>query len=104
METIKDNTVYANKVAENQLPGFYYFISWKSYPEAENTKELASTVMYFYKIISTFQKNHPKNPIAIFLSIYSVLPILKLSTKLFIKMLKQKQDGLAIIPTKQIRY
>ena len=33
---IQDSVVYARKSA-GQLPGLYYLVSWKSYPEEENT-------------------------------------------------------------------
>ena len=36
VEAIKDNAIYA-KEAEGQLPGLYYLVSWKKYPEKENT-------------------------------------------------------------------
>ena len=36
VEAIIDSAVYAKK-AEEHLPGLYYLISWKSYPEKEST-------------------------------------------------------------------
>ena len=36
VEAIKDNAVYA-KETEGQLPGLYYLVSWKEYPEEEST-------------------------------------------------------------------
>ena len=35
VEAIIDNAVYA-KEAERYLPGLYYLISWKGYPEEES--------------------------------------------------------------------
>ena len=37
VEKIGDSTVYAKESAAGHLPGPYYLISWKSYPEEENT-------------------------------------------------------------------
>ncbi len=36
VETIIDSAVYGQQ-ANNQMPSFYYLISWKDYPEEENT-------------------------------------------------------------------
>ena len=42
---IWDNTVYAKESA-GQLSGLYYLVSWKSYPEEENTWEFASAIQH----------------------------------------------------------
>ena len=36
VEAIRDSAVYAKK-ADRYLPGLYYLVAWKSYPEKENT-------------------------------------------------------------------
>ena len=36
VDGIRDSAVYA-KESVGQLPGFYYLVSWKGYPEEENT-------------------------------------------------------------------
>ena len=36
VEAICDNAFYTNE-SEGPLPGLYYLISWKNYPEEENT-------------------------------------------------------------------
>ena len=36
VDGIWDNAVYARELA-GQLPGLYYLVLWKSYPEKENT-------------------------------------------------------------------
>ena len=36
VEAIMDSTIYA-KEAKEHLPGQYYLVSWKSYPEEEST-------------------------------------------------------------------
>ena len=35
-ETIWNSAVYVNK-AEGHLPGLYYLVAWKRYPEEKNT-------------------------------------------------------------------
>ena len=40
---IWDNVIYARESAR-QLPGLYYLVLWKNYPEEENTWELASAI------------------------------------------------------------
>ena len=42
--TICDNVVYAKKSESGHLPGLYYLISWKGYPEKENTWEPISAI------------------------------------------------------------
>ena len=36
VEAIIDSAIYAKEV-EGHLPGLYYLVSWKSYPEEEST-------------------------------------------------------------------
>ena len=44
VETIWDSEVYARESESGHLPGLYYLVLWKGYPEEENTWELASAV------------------------------------------------------------
>ena len=44
VEAIRDSAVYARESESGHLLGFYYLVSWKRYPEEENTWEPASTV------------------------------------------------------------
>ena len=37
LEVIWESVVYANKLESGYLPGLYYLIAWKGYPEKENT-------------------------------------------------------------------
>ena len=37
VEAIWDSAVYAKESESGQLPGLYYLVSWKGYPEEENT-------------------------------------------------------------------
>ena len=63
VEAIKDSAVYA-KETEGYLLGLYYLVSWKGYPEEESTWELSPTVMYLWKMISAFHKDHLEKPTA----------------------------------------
>ena len=61
VEVIRDSAVYARESA-GHLPGLYYLVSWKGYPEEEYTWEPASAVQHLRKLISSFHKNHPDKP------------------------------------------
>ena len=63
VEAIRDSTVYARE-SEGHLLGLYYLVSWKGYPEEENTWEPASAVQHLRKLISSFHKDHPDKPTA----------------------------------------
>ena len=44
VEGIRDSAVYARELEASHLPGLYYLVFWKNYPEDENTWEPASAV------------------------------------------------------------
>ena len=44
MEAIWNNAVYVNKSESSYLPGLYYLVVWKGYPEEENIWKLLSAV------------------------------------------------------------
>ena len=50
VEAIRDIAVYARE-SEDHLPGPYYLVSWKSYPEEENTWELALAVPRYFPLL-----------------------------------------------------
>ena len=64
VEAIRDSAVYARESESGHLPGLYYLVSWKGYPEEENTWEPASAVQHLRKLISSFHKDHPDKPTA----------------------------------------
>ena len=64
VEGIRDSAVDAKESEAGHLPGLYYLVSWKSYPEDESTWEPASAVQHLRKLVSTFHKNHPDKPTA----------------------------------------
>ncbi len=63
VEVIYNNAVYATE-SEGHLPGLYYLVSWKGYPEKENTWEPASAIQHLLRLVSTFHKEHPEKPTA----------------------------------------
>ena len=76
IEAIWDNAVYTGE-SVGHLPELYYLVSWKGYPEEENTWELASAVQHLKKLISSFHKNHLDKPTVISKAINTVPPMTK---------------------------
>ena len=37
VETIRNSAIYTRESKSDHLPGLYYLVSWKGYPEGENT-------------------------------------------------------------------
>ena len=101
VEAIIDIAVYA-KEAEGHLPSLYYLVSWKGYPKEKSVWEPSSAVMHLQKIISTFHKDHPEKPMAIFLPLDSALPMAKPSVKPAKPSTKQKR-GCPTGSTKQAK-
>ena len=64
VEAIRDSAVYARESESGHLPGLYYLISWKGFPEEENTWEPASGIQHLRRLVSTFHKEHPDKPTA----------------------------------------
>ena len=62
VEAIWDSAVYARESKLGHLPGLYYLVSWKQYPEEENTWKPTSVVQHLRKIISSFHKDYPDKP------------------------------------------
>ena len=60
VEVIWDSKVYTRESKSGHLPGLHYLISWKRYPEEENTGEPTSAVQHLRKLISLFHKDHPE--------------------------------------------
>ena len=75
VEAIRDSAVYASESESGQLPGLYYLVAWKGYPEEENTWEPLSAVQHLKKLISCFHKEHSEKPTATSPPIDSALPI-----------------------------
>ena len=64
VEAIWDSEVYTRESESGHLPGLYYLVSWKRYPEEENIWEPALAVQHLRKLISSFHKDHPDKPTA----------------------------------------
>ena len=92
IKTINDSVIYA-KEAEKHLLGLYYLVSWKGYPKEKSTWILFSIVMHFWKIISTFQKDHPEKPTATFSPLNSAQPMAKSLVKPVKPSAKQKSKA-----------
>ena len=91
MEAICDSVVYAQESELGYLSGLYYLVSWKGYPEEENTWEPYSTVQHFCKLISLFHKNHPDKPTATSEAIDTAPPMARPTIKPTTEPTKQKQ-------------
>ncbi len=74
VEAIINSVVYGQQ-ANDQMPGLYYLVSWKGYPEEENTWEPSLAVIHLRKLISTFYKEHPEKPTATSLPLDSAPPM-----------------------------
>ena len=81
VEAIWDSAVYARKSESGHLPGLYYLVLWKEYPEEENTWEPASAVQHLRKLISLFHKDHPDKPTATFPAINTAPPMARPTVK-----------------------
>ena len=77
VKAIIDSAMYSQQ-ANNQIPGLYYLVLWKGYPEKENTWKPSSAVIYLRKLINTFHKEHSEKPTATFPSLDSTPPMVRL--------------------------
>ncbi len=77
VETIIGSAVYRQQANNNQMPGLYYLVLWKSYLEKKNTWKLLSAIIQLRKLISTFHKEHPEKPTATSLPLDSTPPMAK---------------------------
>ena len=75
VEKIRDSAVYAMELEMGHLPGLYYLVDWKSYPEEENIWESASAMQHLWKLLSKFHQENPTKPIATSPPVDSALPI-----------------------------
>ena len=63
VDGIWNSAVYARESAR-QLPELYYLVSWKSYPEEENTWEPASAIQHLRRLVTAYHKENPEKPTA----------------------------------------
>ena len=92
VEAIRDSAVYA-KEADGHLPGLYYLVAWKGYPEEENTWQPSSVVMHLRKIVSTFHQDHPEKLTATLAPLDSAPPMVKPMTQLPTKQKRGRPTG-----------
>ena len=81
VEAICDSAVYAKESESGQLPGLYYLISWKDFPEEENTWELASAIQHLRRLVNTFHKENPDKPTATSTPVDTAPPTARLTVK-----------------------
>ncbi len=90
-----DSKEYEGDIKEldsgHHLPGLYYLVSWKSYPEEENIGKPTLVVLHLCKLISTFYCDYPEKPTATSPPIDSVLPITRPTVKPRAEALSTKQ-------------
>ena len=91
VEAICNSAVYAKESETSHLPGLYYLVFWKSYPEEENTLEPPLAVQHLRKLISLFYKNHLNKLTAISKAINIAPLIARPTIRPTVKPIKQKQ-------------
>ena len=101
VEVIINSSVYAKEVEEH-LPGLYYLVFWKSYPEKKSIWKPSSAVIHLWKIISMFHKHHSEKPMSNSFSLNSTPLMAKPSVKPVKPFGKQKQ-GRPTIPSIPLR-
>ena len=65
VDGIWDSVVYAKESA-GQLPELYYLVSWKGYPEEENTWKPALAIQHLQRLVTAYHKDNPEKPTATF--------------------------------------
>ena len=106
MKTICDSAVYARK-SKGHLPGLYYLVFQKAYPEKEIIWEPYWAVQYLKKLICLFHTNYLDKPTTTFEAIDTTpliaKPTIKSAANLAIKPAKQKQGQPANSSNKQVK-
>ena len=80
VEAIQDSAVDARE-ANGHLLGLYYLVSWKGYPEKENTWEPASAIQHLQKLLSKFHHKNLDKPTVTFPLINTTPPMTKPTVK-----------------------
>ena len=62
VDGIWDSAVYAKDSATRMMPGLYYLVSWKGYPEEENIWEPALAIQHLQKLVTAYHKDNPEKP------------------------------------------
>ena len=77
VDGIRDSAVYARESA-GQLLGLYYLVSWKGYPEEENTWEPASAIQHLQRLVTAYHKDNPEKPTATSVPVNTAPPMARL--------------------------
>ena len=99
VEVIQDSAVYAKKT-DGHLPGLYYLVVWKNYPEKKNTWESSSAVIHLRKMVSIFHKDHSEKPTATSALLDSAPPMAKPTVQLSTKQKRGRPTRCAKKPAK----
>lgn len=75
VKAIRNSTVYEKMLESGQQPKLHYLILWRGYPKEENTWKLSLRDQHFWKMISSFQKNHRDKPITTFSTVITASPM-----------------------------
>lgn len=81
VEVICNSVVYIKELEGDQLPGLYYLVLWKGYPEEENTWELVLVIQHLWRLVIIFHREYPGKPMAILPSIDETLSRAKPTAK-----------------------
>ena len=93
IEAIWNSAVYIIELEWGHLPGLYYLVAWKSYPEEEKTWDPVLAVQYLKKLISLFYKDHLEKPTVIFLLVNSTPPMARPTVKPIAKSTTKRKRG-----------
>ena len=75
VNSIWDSAVYAKESTTGQLPGLYYLVLWKGYPEEENIWKPVLVILHLQRLVNAYHKDNPEKPTAISLSIDTAPPM-----------------------------
>ena len=80
VDGIWDSAVYARESATRQLPGLYYLVLWKGYPEEENIWKPISAIQHLWKLVTAYHKDNPEKPTATFAPVNMAPPMARPTT------------------------